>query len=313
MCSYLWYSFVTAVISTVVVCSPLKTDKSANSVEDLHIELIKKKILEQLHFTTRPPKEIRRGKIVVPRPALDDDKNDDKREENKVEILLPSETKSTLSHTFSVTADVFKQGHVEYATLSVYKKGVNKDGVETVTLKYGNKILQRKTFPVTFAGWVTFDVGNAIKYHKGDKITFSFVCSQCAGNNDFLLTSGTKYTPYLTVRASLNRHKIVKRSTPTCSDKKACCLQYLYVNFTEIGWNDWVKEPNGFVANYCAGKCSQNPLKNKLSLEKLAGYLPPSSCCIAKEHAPLTLYFHRDMVIYKKVFKNLVTTKCGCT
>lgn len=92
MCSYLWYSFVTAVISNVVVCSPLKTDKSANSVEELHIEIIKKKILEQLHFTTRPPKEIRRGKIVVPRPALDDDKNDDKRDENKVEILLPSES-----------------------------------------------------------------------------------------------------------------------------------------------------------------------------------------------------------------------------
>jgi len=37
---------------------------------------------------------------------------------------------------------------------------------------------------------------------------------------------------------------------------KECCLITYFVNFNSLKWSSWILSPNGFVANYCAGKCS---------------------------------------------------------
>ncbi|CAI2333048.1 unnamed protein product [Caenorhabditis sp. 36 PRJEB53466] len=40
------------------------------------------------------------------------------------------------------------------------------------------------------------------------------------------------------------------------SDCTGCCVVPFYVNFTEIGWNDWILSPPGFYANFCSGSCA---------------------------------------------------------
>ncbi|PAV56784.1 hypothetical protein WR25_05040 [Diploscapter pachys] len=44
----------------------------------------------------------------------------------------------------------------------------------------------------------------------------------------------------------------------TCDDTSPCCLKQFYVNFTELGWNDWILSPPGYNANYCTGQCPYN-------------------------------------------------------
>uniref|UniRef100_A0A8R1HZM6 TGF_BETA_2 domain-containing protein n=1 Tax=Caenorhabditis japonica TaxID=281687 RepID=A0A8R1HZM6_CAEJA len=47
-------------------------------------------------------------------------------------------------------------------------------------------------------------------------------------------------------------------SSSSISDSNCagCCVVPFYVNFTEIGWNDWILSPPGFYANFCSGQCS---------------------------------------------------------
>lgn len=37
---------------------------------------------------------------------------------------------------------------------------------------------------------------------------------------------------------------------------KECCRDELYINFEDIGWNDWILHPNGYHAYFCRGSCS---------------------------------------------------------
>jgi hypothetical protein len=40
------------------------------------------------------------------------------------------------------------------------------------------------------------------------------------------------------------------------SDRECCLITY-FVNFNSLKWSSWILSPNGFVANYCSGKCNE--------------------------------------------------------
>ena len=43
--------------------------------------------------------------------------------------------------------------------------------------------------------------------------------------------------------------------SPDAATYSGCCLIEHYINFTTIGWNDWIVRPDGFWSNYCTGNC----------------------------------------------------------
>ncbi len=46
------------------------------------------------------------------------------------------------------------------------------------------------------------------------------------------------------------------------ADQKQCCRDTLRVNFAEIGWDDWVMQPEWYDAHYCKGTCQGTFVNN---------------------------------------------------
>lgn len=47
-----------------------------------------------------------------------------------------------------------------------------------------------------------------------------------------------------------------KRSANCEPGTNDCCRESLYINFADIGWNDWIILPSGYNAYFCKGSCA---------------------------------------------------------
>ncbi|KAH9422402.1 hypothetical protein DERP_003078 [Dermatophagoides pteronyssinus] len=104
----------------------------------------------------------------------------------------------------------------------------------------------------------------------------------------------------------------VKRSVD-CTDKISfCCRQPFYVNFTTIGWNNWILHPLGYNGNYCKGmllsihaRYHHTTVMGKYPVIKL--------CCSPREMSSISLiYMDNDYNIYQKNLPNMVVESCDC-
>ncbi|XP_066299573.1 bone morphogenetic protein 2-like [Branchiostoma lanceolatum] len=100
-----------------------------------------------------------------------------------------------------------------------------------------------------------------------------------------------------------------------------CCRYPLYVNFTEIGWGDWIVAPEGFNAFYCNGAC---PYRYKSAnthslIKSTLHHLNPASpqpCCVAKRLSPLSVLNYDDSEPPQLVvtpLNDIVVDQCACT
>jgi TGF-beta receptor, other len=48
-----------------------------------------------------------------------------------------------------------------------------------------------------------------------------------------------------------------RRSMDCGPGSSECCRDVLYIDFEEIGWNDWIIFPKGYHAYFCRGTCSR--------------------------------------------------------
>ena len=57
-----------------------------------------------------------------------------------------------------------------------------------------------------------------------------------------------------------------KRIRPklTRAERGPCRRHTLYVDFSDIGWSNWIVAPNGYHAHFCAGRCP-SPLNKVFS------------------------------------------------
>ncbi len=109
----------------------------------------------------------------------------------------------------------------------------------------------------------------------------------------------------------------------TPSGSNYCCKQAFFVNFTEIGWNDWILQPQGYFANYCSGECvhasigvynsvaGQVAKTKELKGEKFEKELIP--CCAPSRMNPISLlYVVADGQVRKRNLLNMIVESCGC-
>ncbi|KAM9459825.1 inhibin beta A chain-like [Salvelinus alpinus] len=122
-------------------------------------------------------------------------------------------------------------------------------------------------------------------------------------------------------------HRRAKRGLE-CDDKMhMCCKRQFYVNFKDIGWNDWIIAPPGYHANYCEGDCPSHVASitgSSLSFHstvinhyRMRGY-PPfqniKSCCVpTRLRAMSMLYYNEEQKIIKKDIQNMIVDECGCS
>ncbi|XP_054153976.1 uncharacterized protein LOC128952585 isoform X2 [Oppia nitens] len=104
--------------------------------------------------------------------------------------------------------------------------------------------------------------------------------------------------------------------------KENCRRHSLYVDFSDVGWNDWIVAPPGYQAYYCSGECPF-PLSDHLNstnhaiVQTLVNSVNPSAvpkaCCIPTELSPISMLYvdEYDKVVLKN-YQDMVVEGCGC-
>ncbi|XP_050593496.1 inhibin beta chain [Bombus affinis] len=197
-------------------------------------------------------------------------------------------------------------------------------------------------------GWLKFDVTKVVnswyttsRDTARDKLTLLVDCTGCGshvyvstfdGHSPHVIESslnakGTQDPdrPFLVVRTDPAAVKRVRRRAIECSGaiKGQCCKQRFYVNFSQLGWDDWIIAPQGYYANYCRGDCAAghrtpdtflnyytHVIEEYRKMDRLAGMQP---CCAPLKFSPMSLiYYGPDSNIIKRDLPKMVVDECGC-
>ncbi|XP_008560383.1 bone morphogenetic protein 7 isoform X2 [Microplitis demolitor] len=100
-----------------------------------------------------------------------------------------------------------------------------------------------------------------------------------------------------------------------------CQLRDLYVDFKEIGYEDWIIAPNGIDASDCIGKCEfpfdstmnatvHSHLKSLMKINKVSSVSP--LCAPIKYSASSVLFWLAKDKAVHKIMREASATKCGC-
>jgi len=104
--------------------------------------------------------------------------------------------------------------------------------------------------------------------------------------------------------------------------KKNCQRHPLYVDFMDVGWNDWIVAPPGYHAYFCHGECPF-PMADHLNstnhaiVQTLVNSVNPSAvpraCCVPTDLSPISMLYldETDKVVLKN-YKDMVVEGCGC-
>ncbi|XP_064847936.1 inhibin subunit beta Ab isoform X2 [Oncorhynchus masou masou] len=205
------------------------------------------------------------------------------------------------------------------------------------------ELVSEKMVDTRRSGWHMLPVSHSIQSlldTGGSVIDLRVSCPQCteAGATPILVhTEGEQpgrerdqsHRPFLMVvlRPGMEEHarRRAKRGLECDGKMHICCKRQFYVNFKDIGWNDWIIAPPGYHANYCEGDCHVASITgSSLSFHstvinhyRMRGYAPfqnTQSCCVpTRLRAMSMLYYNEEQKIIKKDIQNMIVDGCGCS
>lgn len=135
------------------------------------------------------------------------------------------------------------------------------------------------------------------------------------------------HQPFLVAKVKVREpeHHMAKRSLRCSQNSNLCCRKDYYVDFRDIGWNDWIIKPEGYQINYCVGQCPLHVAGSpgmassfhtavfnlvKANNVQASG----NSCCVPTRRRPLSvLYFDRNSNIVKTDIPDMIVDACGCS
>ncbi|XP_036406393.1 bone morphogenetic protein 2b [Megalops cyprinoides] len=117
------------------------------------------------------------------------------------------------------------------------------------------------------------------------------------------------------------REKRQARAKQRKKQRASCRRHSLYVDFSDVGWNDWIVAPPGYHAFYCHGDCPF-PLADHLNstnhaiVQTLVNSVNtniPRACCVPTELSPISLlYLDEYEKVILKNYQDMVVEGCGC-
>lgn len=131
----------------------------------------------------------------------------------------------------------------------------------------------------------------------------------------YKMTSGRQILDRRARRAALrkNRRK---------DGRENCRRHPLYVDFADVGWNDWIVAPPGYDAFYCHGDCPF-PLADHLNSTNHAivqnlvystkPSMVPKACCVPTALSSISmLYLDEENKVVLKNYQDMAVLGCGC-
>ncbi|KAM6308041.1 inhibin beta E chain-like [Podargus strigoides] len=312
-------------------------------------EAAKRQLLEKLRLRERPrlahavpraavARALRRLQAAGGRRGPDD-------EEQSYEIISfaePAPTTSSglgLRFQFSRTRD--QDIHILQAQLWLYLR-VPRAPVASLTLRIflaggdgdavgGNRtLLGERRLTATGSGWRAFALMPALRgFFAGEHGTLRLELESHGDGGDVaaIVNASRSHQPFLVAEAKAREpgHRVVKRSLRCSPNSELCCRRDYYVDFRDIGWNDWIIKPEGYQINYCVGQCPLHVAGSpgmassfhtavfnlvKANNIQASGH----SCCVPTRRRPLSvLYFDRNSNIVKTDIPDMIVDACGCS
>ncbi|XP_056247510.1 inhibin subunit beta Ab [Seriola aureovittata] len=256
----------------------------------------------------------------------------------------------------TVTFDISKEGSgssvVEQANIWIFlkmSKGNQAKGKVTIRLlqlHHDNDEEERvseKMVDTRRSGWHTLAIPRSVQTlldSGGRSLNLRVSCPLCAeaGASPVLMPAKGEqaagrdhsHRPFIMVMLQAQEEasqRRVKRGLECDGKIHICCKRQFYVNFKDIGWNDWIIAPSGYHANYCEGDCPNHMASlsgSSLSFHstvinhyRMRGYGPfqnIKSCCVpTKLRAMSMLYYNEEQKIIKKDIQNMIVEECGCS
>ncbi|XP_053691867.1 protein decapentaplegic-like [Sabethes cyaneus] len=113
-----------------------------------------------------------------------------------------------------------------------------------------------------------------------------------------------------------------RRNRRRKNGNEACQRRPLYVDFSEVGWSDWIVAPPGYEAFVCEGEC-QFPIADHLNttnhaivqtlVNSISPSLAPKACCVPTQLSSISmLYLNEQNKVVLKNYQDMTAVGCGC-
>lgn len=104
--------------------------------------------------------------------------------------------------------------------------------------------------------------------------------------------------------------------------RDACRRHSLRIEFSHVGWNDWIVAPPSYEAYYCHGTCpfpmpdhlnSTNHAIVQSLVNSMRASKVPGACCVPTDLSPVSLlYVDAFERVVLKNYQDMVVQGCGC-
>ncbi|XP_068937594.1 inhibin beta C chain [Petaurus breviceps papuanus] len=321
---------------------------------ELLLNLAKQSILDKLHLTQRPTliQPVSRAtlrtalwRLQGPRGRILSGSSLGVSgigvEEQEYEIISFAETgHSTANRTrtvldFRLSADQTSANfEVVQARLGFFLQ-IPSNGTWSIHVKVlvpgpqdANLNLTTQQLEVDSSGWYQFLLGPEAQaaYSQGH-LTLELEPKGWGAQSPVVLDKDAQQ-PFIIARVRIGKkHQIHRRGIECQGGSQMCCRQEFFVDFREIGWHDWIIQPEGYAMNFCTGQCPlhvagmpgiaasfHTAVLNLLKANGAPGTAGGGSCCVPTAHRPLSLlYYDRDSNIVKTDIPDMVVEACGCS
>lgn len=118
------------------------------------------------------------------------------------------------------------------------------------------------------------------------------------------------------------RRAALRKNSRRKDSREHCRRHPLYVDFVDVGWNDWIVAPPGYDAFYCHGDCPF-PLTDHLNSTNHAivqtlvystkPSMVPRACCVPTALSSISmLYLDEENKVVLKNYQDMAVLGCGC-
>lgn len=124
------------------------------------------------------------------------------------------------------------------------------------------------------------------------------------------------------ITASRNRRAAARRTHKRKDGREVCQRRPLYVDFSNVGWSDWIVAPPGYDAFYCQGDCpfpiaehlnSTNHAVVQTLVHSIDSEMAPKACCVPTQLNPISmLYLDDQNKVVLKNYQDMTVVGCGC-
>ncbi|XP_003223677.1 inhibin beta E chain [Anolis carolinensis] len=309
------------------------------------VEVAKQQILQKLNLSQRPNithpvpravvanalRRLHLGKGRMDGPGLSSRWEKPEPDEQGYEIISFAETEPSGLLQFQLTQTKGQDMHILQAHLWLYLKVHRNITLQVYLAGHERVALAEQQLGSKGSSWHTFSLMPGMQnffQHKEKALQLELQCKGCHPNITALVTTtGSSHQPFLVVKAKVREpsHQITKRSLSCDQNSAVCCRKDYYVDFRDIGWNDWIFKPEGYQINYCMGECPMHLAGTpgiaasfhttvfnlvKANNIQTAG----RSCCVPTQRRALSLlYFDPNSNLIKTDIPDMVVDACGCS